>query len=209
VECSSCHDVHNTFAVDKPANKPSNYLLKMTMAGSQLCLACHNKELETGKGTIKDLKGFLDANKGGQGPLKGKPCVSCHNPHGSDYWRLLVKYYVPSFYISYADGQYSLCFSCHDKDAFKVLRTTKETAQLTSFRDGDKNLHFVHVNKISKGRTCRTCHEVCAECQSSGLPKHMKGSILFSGWNMPMNFTLNMNGGSCAPGCHGEKLYSR
>jgi len=37
VECSSCHDVHNTNAVT------GSPLLKITSAGSALCLTCHNK----------------------------------------------------------------------------------------------------------------------------------------------------------------------
>ncbi|MEW7987501.1 MAG: cytochrome c3 family protein [Candidatus Thiodiazotropha sp.] len=37
VQCSSCHDVHNTFTV------PNTPLLTVSDAGSQLCLTCHNK----------------------------------------------------------------------------------------------------------------------------------------------------------------------
>jgi predicted CXXCH cytochrome family protein len=37
MECSSCHDVHNTF------NASTTHLVKITEAGSALCLACHNK----------------------------------------------------------------------------------------------------------------------------------------------------------------------
>jgi len=196
--CLNCHDPH-------VAAQPG-LLLTSERA---LCLACHNREMVSATGKIKDLKAFLDANGGGKGPLKGKPCNTCHDPHGADYWRLLKKYYVSSFYIPYSDAQYSLCFSCHNREAFKVLKITKANATLTNFRDGSKNLHFVHVNKIDKGRTCRACHEVCAECQSSGLPKHVKKSVAFSGWNMPLNYTPTANGGSCAPGCHGEKLYQR
>jgi len=39
MECSSCHDVHNTFAVG--ANGTG--MVKMAAAGSAICLACHNK----------------------------------------------------------------------------------------------------------------------------------------------------------------------
>jgi predicted CXXCH cytochrome family protein len=39
MECSSCHDVHNTFT---PAVAEAG-LLKVTQNGSQICLACHNK----------------------------------------------------------------------------------------------------------------------------------------------------------------------
>lgn len=36
VQCNSCHDVHNSFTA-------TTRLLKVTDAGSALCLACHNK----------------------------------------------------------------------------------------------------------------------------------------------------------------------
>jgi len=38
LECSSCHSVHNDFVQDD-----DDPLLKITKAGSALCLACHNK----------------------------------------------------------------------------------------------------------------------------------------------------------------------
>ncbi len=38
MECSSCHDVHNTFTADAGTS-----LVKVTQAGSALCLTCHNK----------------------------------------------------------------------------------------------------------------------------------------------------------------------
>ncbi len=38
LECSSCHDVHNTFTADAGAK-----LVKVSQTGSQICLACHNK----------------------------------------------------------------------------------------------------------------------------------------------------------------------
>lgn len=43
VECATCHDVHNKFtaAVVPPAT--TNYLLRISNAGSNLCLTCHNK----------------------------------------------------------------------------------------------------------------------------------------------------------------------
>jgi len=42
MECSSCHDVHNTFTGAAPATG-SNMLLKISIANSNLCLSCHNK----------------------------------------------------------------------------------------------------------------------------------------------------------------------
>ncbi len=40
MECSSCHDVHNTFTVGASTGAG---MVKMASAGSALCLACHNK----------------------------------------------------------------------------------------------------------------------------------------------------------------------
>jgi len=37
MECDSCHDVHNTFTVG------TSGLVKVSAAGSAICLACHNK----------------------------------------------------------------------------------------------------------------------------------------------------------------------
>ena len=38
MECSSCHDVHNTFTADG-----GDMLVKVTQTGSAICLACHDK----------------------------------------------------------------------------------------------------------------------------------------------------------------------
>jgi predicted CXXCH cytochrome family protein len=37
VQCSSCHDVHNTFVATP------NAMLRVSNQGSELCLTCHNK----------------------------------------------------------------------------------------------------------------------------------------------------------------------
>lgn len=39
VQCATCHDVHNKFTADGAGNK----LLRISNAGSGLCLTCHNK----------------------------------------------------------------------------------------------------------------------------------------------------------------------
>ncbi len=40
VQCTSCHDVHNNFVGPGNKNQP---FLRITKAGSQICLTCHNK----------------------------------------------------------------------------------------------------------------------------------------------------------------------
>ena len=78
---------------------------------------------------------------------------------------------------------------------------------LTDFRNGDRNLHHVHVNRERKGRTCRACHETHA----SSRDKHIRDSVPFGegGWELPIGFERRANGGSCAPGCHTPYAYDR
>ncbi len=40
VQCSSCHDVHNNLVGNNSKDQP---FLKITKAGSEICLTCHNK----------------------------------------------------------------------------------------------------------------------------------------------------------------------
>jgi hypothetical protein len=43
VQCATCHDVHNKFTAAIVAPATSNKLLRVSNAGSGLCLTCHNK----------------------------------------------------------------------------------------------------------------------------------------------------------------------
>ena len=82
---------------------------------------------------------------------------------------------------------------------------TPETTDLTDFRNGKTNMHYLHVNKAERGRTCRACHET----HGSDLPKHIRESIPYGKWDLPIRFTKTETGGSCSPGCHLPKPYDR
>ena len=77
---------------------------------------------------------------------------------------------------------------------------------LTQFRDGDRNLHYVHVNR-EKGRTCRACHEVHA----SKRPAHIREAVPYGSgnWMLEINFEQTPQGGSCTPACHVMRSYTR
>ena len=60
-------------------------------------------------------------------------------------------------YLAFAIERYDLCFSCHVSDLVK----DKSGRGLTQFRNGDLNLHWLHVNR-EKGRNCRSCHQTHA-----------------------------------------------
>ena len=135
------------------------------------------------------------------GPLRDGDCTGCHAPHGGDVSRLLAKPFPDTFYQPFDVDKYSLCFSCHDKQ----LVLQEKTNALTKFRNGDQNLHYLHVNKQDKGRSCRACHAI----HSSSQPLHLRETVPFGKWEMPVSFQQTATGGSCKPGCHAVKVYDR
>jgi predicted CXXCH cytochrome family protein len=188
--CLNCHDSH----------MGSDERL-LVADGIDVCLKCHDGTIKIDKYELSHMGQLLAKNPEHHGPIQGKECSGCHKPHGSSYFRLLTNEYPKEFYTSFSESKYDLCFRCHDSTLVKEERTTT----LTGFRDGDRNLHFVHVNKSPKGRTCRSCHETHA----STLPKHIRVSVPFGKWNLPVGFTKTDNGGSCESGCHAVQKYER
>jgi len=211
--CFSCHDkIKDLVAKAKVPHKPiqmegscinchnphvSNFTPLLRAAGADLCLSCHNKPL----GNISNMKAWLDANPDKHGPARTGDCTGCHGVHGTDNPKILIDYYPPEFYAPYSTDKYALCFDCHNKD----MAIEEFTTTLTGFRNGDKNLHFVHVNKNPKGRTCRACHEVHAGKQQ----KHIREKVPFGKLSYPIRYTKTDSGGSCVVGCHVERGYDR
>jgi predicted CXXCH cytochrome family protein len=187
--CSNCHNTH--------ASRFPKLLDKPVL---ELCVSCHDKPQQRPDGTVvKAIGKQLADSKYLHGPIREGDCSSCHNPHGSKNFRMLRHEYPQDFYAPFDLETYNLCFSCHDGRVF----TEPKTETLTRFRNGDLNLHFVHVNKETKGRTCRACHDTHA----SNLPRHMMEKVPFGGWEIPINFEAVATGGACAPGCHKERAY--
>jgi predicted CXXCH cytochrome family protein len=134
------------------------------------------------------------------GPVQDGLCNACHKPHVSPNVKMLKYFYVKKFYNPFDPEVYSLCFKCHKESV--VLN--KRTATLTNFRNGDRNLHFLHVNR-EKGRTCLACHEIHAGSQE----RKIRLSTPFGDWNIPIKYTRSATGGTCAASCHVEKRYDR
>lgn len=190
--CANCHNPH---AADRPR------LLRDQPV--KLCLTCHDKSLPTPDGrTVPDMTPQLTAEYL-HGPVRDGVCADCHNPHGALNPSLLRKPAPPGFYASFNLDDYQLCFSCHNAD----LVLTPQTDQLTGFRDGDENLHYLHVHRDDRGRTCKTCHAM----HGSDNPRHVADAVPFEGstWAMPIHFLSTPTGGSCAPACHKPKAYDR
>jgi len=177
--CNGCHDSHS-----------SNYRYLLIKNQRPLCFSCH-----------EDTKVELEKYKYAHQPVVDRGCSVCHEPHGSEYYKLLIKEYAPEFYAPFDISNYDLCFSCHQADVVLV----KETENLTDFRNGNMNLHYLHVNTPEKGRTCRTCHATHA----SNEPKHLRKVVPYGGWEIPIQFEKTETGGDCSPGCHNPRAYDR
>lgn len=192
-QCLNCHDSH---ASEFPA------LLRMSMP--DVCLTCHDQPQQAYDGrTIPEMKSVLTSAEFLHGPIRGGECQACHQVHGSSNARLLKTYFSSSFYADFDLTNYALCFSCHEK----ALVMDQKTTALTGFRNGDQNLHFLHVNRLEKGRSCKACHEI----HGSNQPKHIADAVPFEGggWAMPIRFKKSATGGGCAPGCHQPYDYDR
>ncbi len=103
--------------------------------------------------------------------------------------------------MPYTDTAYALCFTCHDRDLLRY----PDTSFATGFRDGERNLHFLHVNNAQKGRSCALCHELHGGTNDVLIAE----SVTFGSWQLPLKFVKSDNGGSCAPGCHRPAVYDR
>jgi predicted CXXCH cytochrome family protein len=188
--CGTCHSAH--FANSKGLLAAD----EMTV-----CLNCHGKD-NLGTPPLKNIKREISSRKYLHGPLLKGQCKACHDPHGSNYFRMLRGSYPRELYVPYKEGEYSACLGCHDKNLLRF----EETSLYTKFRNGKRNLHYVHVSNTRKGRSCRICHEPHA---SDGLRLINKKGYQFGDWNIPINFVVTPSGGSCAPGCHRAFAYDR
>ncbi len=179
-ECGKCHNPHAT---------KYGYLLRASE--KNICFMCHKKIAERVK-TCKYV----------HGPVKTGGCGACHEVHGSNYPFILVKYFPKKFYNNYSKGMYDLCFECHNEEKISDPKTKE-----TNFRNGDVNLHYVHVLIPGKGRSCKACHEVHAANQ----PDLIRKGVPFGsgGWILPIHFKKTKFGGSCVVACHKPKRYSR
>ena len=187
--CASCHSAHFGKA-------------KGLLAADQMtvCLGCHGKD-GLGDPPLKNIKKQMEGKKFLHGPIREGNCKACHDPHGSDNFRLLRGAYPAALYVPYKEGAYDGCLKCHEKNLLRFADTTI----YTGFRNGNRNLHFVHVNS-RKGRTCRICHDPHA---SNGPKLISKEGTQFGAWKIPINFEMTSTGGSCAPGCHRKFKYDR
>lgn len=190
-QCRNCHTGH-------ASSLPS--LLNGSLLDT--CLRCHNEEIALPEGrTVVNMAALLKANPNHHGPIRQGNCSACHNPHASSHFDLLTEAYPERFYAAYDPDDYRLCFTCHRSE----MAWSQDGRGVTEFRDGSLNLHYVHVSKPSRGRTCRACHAVHASKKYA----HISESVPYGSWEYAINFELNRQGGTCGPACHTQRSYDR
>ncbi|MBS1152178.1 MAG: hypothetical protein H6Q89_3876 [Myxococcaceae bacterium] len=192
-KCMNCHNPH--------AASVERLLRRMPY---DLCVTCHGiDDVRDSRGVkLANIKQVLEEGPVKHGPVASKDCSACHAPHGSPNFRLLFDAYPAEFYAAYDPENYALCFGCHKSE----LVRDEQTTTLTKFRNGSRNLHFVHVNKAERGRTCRACHETHASRQ----PHMIRDTVPYGprGWPLDINFRPLPDGGECARTCHASRTYS-
>lgn len=176
-DCTACHDTHQ-----------SDYRMQLKKPGAQLCFDCHDPEMVEGESVHP--------------PVAAGDCIGCHQPHGSRFSKLLKREFPEEFYLPYNPDNFALCFECHSREMVEDRRTDT----LTGFRNGDRNLHYLHVNRLDKGRSCKVCHEPHASSQAKLIKVKVSG---FGKWEIPIKYTRTLTGGACMVGCHKPRAYDR
>ena len=91
------------------------------------------------------------------GPIRDGSCTACHEPHGGEQAERSS---------SRRSRRPPTCRTPTRPTRSASPATTgtcckyPDTSFATGFRDGERNLHFLHVNNAQKGRSCVLCHEL-------------------------------------------------
>jgi predicted CXXCH cytochrome family protein len=187
--CTMCHTPH-----------ASAYDGLLIDDSCQLCFRCHSEPILSAAGTmIPSMEALIEDSPVVHEPAEYGECTTCHRPHFSAERSLLREHYPELDYAPFDPGAYALCIECHDPGLVEKEFTTE-----TSFREGDWNLHFVHVNR-EKGRSCGICHQPHA----GQLPHLMRATFPFGpgDWDMPIGYVETETGGSCLSACHEQRSY--
>lgn len=200
--CMSCHGggLSLAGAIHRPVRE-------------QGCLRCHRGHDGDDHGLLKEplTTGCRDCHEDKideyasfsyvHRPVADGRCTGCHAAHASEYAGLILAAYPEENYADYVNACYELCWRCHEP----ALAELENTATATRFRNGEKNLHYLHVNRARNGRTCRVCHDTHAG-DGEAL---VRRQIALGTWETPQTFERTATGGRCTGTCHAAKRYDR
>ncbi len=190
--CDNCHTPHG-----------GNLAGLLRDVPQRLCLTCHDEPVQTPDGrTVAAVPQLADLSLHGHGPMSDGLCEGCHQPHGSMNANLLTQSFSNEPRQLFAVENYAFCFQCHD--AGLVVQQAPQEQPVTRFRNGQTNLHALHVND-RWGRSCTSCHRR----HVSDNTKLIRTSLQFKNWETDIGFRETENGGFCLAGCHVPLSYDR
>lgn len=138
------------------------------------------------------------------GPLKDGECSPCHPSHakGRPPTAVLHGALPEELYAPYTRATYAGCFgTCHSPE----LVEQATTATATGFRNGEDNLHYRHVAKLRRGRSCRLCHAP----HDARNPRMIRDFMPFGTQRLTLSFLETKGGGTCTTSCHLPSEYNR
>lgn len=188
--CTQCHEPH-----------AGDHESMLVASPFDLCMRCHDETITLKSGEVlPNMKQVIEESPVVHAPAANGDCASCHAPHFSPQKSLLRVNYPDRDYQKFDVESYAMCLECHDPSL-----VTEPYSSVTGFREGDLNLHYMHVNR-EKGRSCRICHQPHA----GALPKLMREEFPFGsgGWNLPIGFAPTETGGTCTSACHEPRWYN-
>ena len=165
-ECLKCHDPHQS---------DTNKLLKAKNV-PLLCVSCHGPK-EAKKLKIEKI---VDINVKYKHKPVDKNCLECHDPHTSDYKKLL---------ITGLDWKMDFCLDCHSKvkdpkvkkkiDLTNWIKTVKVKHDAIYDKKECANCHNIHGSN-NKGMLLKPQVKQCLECHDKEVEKKETGEMLIN-----------------------------
>jgi len=189
--CTTCHAGHT-----------ARHAHLLRTSSRPACMKCHDKPVPASDPrVIRGIQAEVTEAVSVHAPV-ATGCAACHRSHAASERSLLRGRYPEANYAPYARETYGLCFDCHDP-----RRIQEPATERTGFRNGERNLHQLHVLGERSGRTCGTCHE----SHASTRPDLIRRQAPFgpARWPLPIAYQKTATGGSCSAGCHRRLFYDR
>ncbi|MEI6306254.1 MAG: cytochrome c3 family protein [Deltaproteobacteria bacterium] len=186
-DCVGCHPGPNTHAkvkgkdcspchMESGDNHLRNHGVSSMLHGKKFCAQCH--ELKEDKESVNSLHPGISAWS----------CEICHTPENYPLKKLPL------------EDQLAICNECHNRNQL----VQAETRTGTKFRDGPKNLHYIHSEELYHIR-CTNCHDIHSSRQLHLIRSNGSRYVL----DVTIDYTANSYGGSCVTSCHKPRGYIR